>query len=104
MSFKLPLAIDLVALSLLWTPVLPVANRLIPSLFFLSQSHWRFLRHDNHNRLIGKALISAGFPNSLEPLGLLNANCKRPDGMCDVLSRRQKTCLGCYRPLGTPRS
>ncbi|XP_065315162.1 uncharacterized protein LOC135924043 [Gordionus sp. m RMFG-2023] len=41
----------------------------------------RFLRHDNLNRLIGKALISAGFPNSLEPLGLLNADGKRPDGM-----------------------
>ncbi|CAK9302214.1 unnamed protein product [Gordionus sp. m RMFG-2023] len=62
MSFKLPLAI-------------------FRHCFSCLKVSGRFLRHNNLNNLICKALILAGFPNSLEPLGLLNAEGKRPDGM-----------------------
>ncbi|CAK9298231.1 unnamed protein product [Gordionus sp. m RMFG-2023] len=39
-----------------------------------------FLRHDNLNRF-GKSLMSVGFPNSMELLGLLNEDGERPNGM-----------------------
>ena len=47
-------------------------------------SKGRHSRHSEANMIIMRALSSAGFPSSLEPVGLSRADGKRPDGVTNV--------------------
>ena len=47
-------------------------------------SKGRYNRHSEANLIIMKALSSAGYPSSLEPVGLSRSDGKRPDGVINV--------------------
>jgi hypothetical protein len=49
--------------------------------FVCKKAPGKIARHQQLNDLVARALISAGFPSTKEPVGLMRSDGKRPDGM-----------------------